>query len=93
MRVCTGHNYADIILILAMQMVAETVLCPNHPESDNIISTTHDFPEEHITLATEHKNKLVATYLHRMLCQKLLFCVVLYEPSQAKMCLREFATR
>ena len=38
------HNYPDIILILAEQMVAETVLCPNHPESDNIISTTHVFP-------------------------------------------------
>ena len=60
-------------ILLAAQMVAETVLCPNHPESDNIISTTQVFP-----IATEHKNKLVETDLHRMLCQKLLFCAVLY---------------
>ena len=44
MRVCISHNYPDIIVILTAQMVAETVLCPNHPESDNIISTTHVFP-------------------------------------------------
>ena len=49
MRVCISHNHPDIILILTAQMVADTVLSPNHPESDNIISTTR-FPNRNILL-------------------------------------------
>ena len=44
MRGCISHNDPDIILVLAAQMFAETVPSPNHPESDNIISTIHVFP-------------------------------------------------
>ena len=44
----------------------------NHPETDNTFSQ-----QDRITFSTEHKNKFVETDLYTMLCQKLLFCVVL----------------